>query len=366
MEAAAESPELAPQVQRLICSEQERGYRNLALKLGLGADPKKAYERLSGGAPSGLSHSPYEDPGRYRIMTIILGGIHRALVEGASPQPGAAPAFASLPSGDVNARVIIEPETLTPVIFFEQGLFHFFYDFCHLIGWAIPPIPEGQLGDDAALSSIESGYTMPPEASFSFVSALGAYTFEGSPLVNAPRVAPPTHNVPICIVLLNLMERFVMAHETAHILRGHLEGPPTRDHELEADAAGLSLVLQMGGREGLAWSVSYWACELALDALNILYRAFNVASFGATRPSWIDGSHPDPFVRREELRQIWLVQGMPEDGVNAARMLCGMSDAVIQRLWEVSLGPLMLAHQGGARPSPMWREFIESTFAAKN
>ena len=364
------APELPSDVQRLIRSEQERGYRNLALKLGLGADPKKAYEHLSGTPVSSESHLPYEDPQRYQIAAIIAGAIQKAIAASGGSPLDPAPVFATLPSGNVSAQVRIESQTRVPVIFIEQGLFRFLYDFCHLIGWAVPPMTGLHLAQDTAMLEMANQYTMPFDASNSFVRSMGSYAFEGTPLGRAAQgVAQPEHNLQLSIVLLTLMERFVMAHEMAHIKMGHLTDAPADgtevpggDQEYQADSAGMGLVLYMTSRENLSFGIGYWACELALVAMNLLYRSIQIGEFGAGRVSWIDESHPDPLRRREQLRQVWLEPSLPEEGIAAARMLCGMSDALIQRLWEMASFALLEAHQRGERPSPMWRDLIDTTF----
>jgi hypothetical protein len=370
MEPAA-SPQLPAEVEQLIRSEQERGYRNLALKLGLGADPKKAYERLTGTPVSSESHSPYEDPRRYQIMNVILGSIQRAMVSAGEPRLDPAPVYASLPTGNVNAQVAVEPKTGVPVMFMELGLFRYFYDFCHLIGWAVPPLAPEHLADNQAIIDMARRYTMPQEAFTSFIDSMGSYTFNGSPLGTAGGVPRPEHNLPLCMVLLTLMERFVLAHEMAHIKLGHLageQGPDQEsDQEYQADAASLELVLYMVPGEGVSWGIGFWACELALVAMNMLYRSLGIGQFGNTKLAWIDKSHPDPLKRRERLRTIWLEDWVPQDGIEAARVLCGMSDAIIQSLWELASVQLWWAHdKNKLRPSPMWRDLIDSTFVQSN
>ena len=195
-----------------------------------------------------------------------------------------------------------------------------------------------------------------------------SYTFNGSPLGRDGQVVPrPEHNVPLCMVLLTLMERFVLAHEMAHVKLGHLAAGEGVDQEHEADAASLGLVLYMVPGEGVSWGIGFWACELALVAMNMLYRSLGIGQFGGTKLSWIDASHPDPLSRRERLRTIWLEDWAPKDGIEAARVLCGMSDALIQRLWEMASMELLWAHEKNQlRPSPLWRDTIDATFAAKN
>ncbi len=364
--------QLPAEVQQLIRSEQERGYRNLALKLGLGADPQKVYERLTGTPVSPQSHSPYEDPRRYQIMDVILGSIQRAMVSSGEPPLDPAPVYASLPTGNVHAQVSVEPKTGVPVMFMEQGLFRYFYDFCHLIGWAVPPLTPEQLADNQAIIAMVRRAVMPQEASASFINAMGSYTFNGSPLGTAGHLVPrPEHNLPLCMVLLTLMERFVLAHEMAHIKLGHLaaeHGPGQEpDQEYQADAASLGLVLYMVPGEGVSWAIGFWACELALVAMNLLYRSIGIGQFGSPKLTWIDNSHPDPLKRRERLRTIWLEDWLPQDGIEAARVLCGMSDAIIQSLWKMASMELWWAHdKNQLRPSPMWRDLLDSTFVQSN
>jgi hypothetical protein len=356
---------LPSEVQALIRGEQERGYRNLAIKLGLGADPHKAYEYLSGSHPPTTSHSPYENPNGYQIMAMYLSNILTALTAAEVPWTGPEPALATLPSGNVSAQVRIGPTTRVPVIFFEQGLFNFLYDYCHLIGWAVPPIPSSQLSDEA-LTGLVHRYTMPTQASESFVASMYAYVFEGNPLVGRQKVPAPSHNIPLCMALLALMECFVMGHEMAHIKAGHLTNPSGGKAEFEADLSSLRLVTFMTFHDDLGWGFGYWACELAVLAFHLLYRSIRVAAFGGKDVIWTDSAHPEPVVRRDMLRQMWLEPGMPETGIMAARELCGMSDALIQVLWEFVSIPLVGSYEEGARPSPMWQPLIDGSFDARD
>src|SRR4051812_44569531 len=91
--------QLPLEIKEFIRGEQENGYRNLAIKLGLGTDPQKGYERLSGSLPSSGLHSPYENPNGYGIMARLLTNIQKALAVAGAPWQGPEPALATLPSG---------------------------------------------------------------------------------------------------------------------------------------------------------------------------------------------------------------------------------------------------------------------------
>src|SRR5258706_2059219 len=137
------TPQPWPQSARdFVESWQEREYRRLATALGLGSDARRAYERLSrptvprqAGVNVKQPPTSYEDPNRYTIMAILFDGLQRAMAQrGVALSP--TPLLATLPSGDVNARIVIEPASRVPVIFFEQGLFDYLYGFVLLTAWA--------------------------------------------------------------------------------------------------------------------------------------------------------------------------------------------------------------------------------------
>jgi hypothetical protein len=156
------------------------------------------------------------------------------------------------------------------------------------------------------------------------------------------------------------MERFVMAHELAHIRQQHINKPQTPDLEYEADALGVSLVTTLADIHHGSWAIGYWGCELAIVALHFLYRAIGLFTFGDDRLKWISKTHPDPLSRRENLRGIWLNKRSPEEGVAAAREVSGMMEALFTRLWELGMFVFLTEYQHGKRASPRWRKTAAS------
>jgi hypothetical protein len=355
-----------PQVYEFVRSYQEREYNRLADRLGL-ASAKAAYERLSQRPmPPDLEQryrtaglpTPYEDPYLYQAMKKTFDLMRRE-ADAQGPPALPRPFLATLVSGDVNARIALEEKTKTTVLFFERGLFSFFYDMAKLTAWASPPLSVAQLADDSALSNIPRKYTMPPQASAYFAASLYAYAVSGSPIATSSPIPEPSHNMPLAIVLLNHMERFVMAHELAHIRNDHLNKPPMPAQEFEADALGVSLVTALARANHGSWGIGYWASELALIAFNFLYRTIGLLMFGPAKLTWTSQTHPDPLSRRENLRGIWLNRQVPANGVAAARELCGMTEALFQRLWELGLTVLVTGYQRGDRTSLVWRKALE-------
>ncbi|QHG19713.1 hypothetical protein [Nostoc sp. ATCC 53789] len=369
-----EAQEWDPKIRKFVQQEQEQEYRRLALALGLGSDPVKAYEHISQRPmPVALQDrylslglpTIYEDPYFYPAMTITFDLLQKELTERGKPFTPR-PFLATLPSGDVNARIVEEPKTGTPIMFFNHGLFRLLYDFAKLTAWATPPLSIKQLSNDSALMNLARKYTIPFQASEFFAASLYAYVVSGSPIAISLPIPEPIHNLPISIALLNHMERFIVAHELAHIHEHHLDESPTWQQEYEADALSLGLISTLAHEDFGSWAIGYWACELALIAFNFLYRAIGLLAFGPEKLEWISKTHPDPLSRREHLRGIWLEQNVPEIGLAAARELCGMTEALFQRLWEISFPLLVISYQQGTRPSPMWNKEIQYSFTVQN
>jgi hypothetical protein len=312
-----------PKVLEFVRGRQEQEYNRLADLLGLGS-AKNTYNKIANRPmPSDLKQeygsaslpTPFEDPYMYPVMTKTFEGLSRennALGRPVLPHPF----LATLPSGDVNAGTEEVHDTKTPVVFFEQGLFSFFYDMAKLMAWAAPPLTP---------------------------------------------ISEPRHNIGLSISLLNQMVRFVMLHELAHIQERDSENPrQTPELEYEADETAVSLVTTLAGKYHGSWALGYWGCELALVALHFLYRCIGLLTYGGKKLTWVSSTHPDPLARRAKLRGMWRNPFSPEAGVAAAGVVTRMMEKLLQILWQDTNWMLLLRYQQGERASPRWRKTAES------
>lgn len=363
----------SPKVLEFVRGRQEQEYNHLADLLGLGT-AKNSYNKIANRPmPSDLKQeygsaplpTPFEDPYMYPIMTKTFEGLsqeNNALSRPALPHPF----LATLPSGDVNAGTEEVHETKTPVVFFEQGLFSFFYDMAKLMAWAAPPLTDRQLTDDAALAAIGNSYTIPPQGAEYFAATLSAYALSGSPVAESTPIPEPRLNIGLSKSLLNHMVRFVMLHELAHVQAQDYENPrQTPEREYNADEAAVSLVTTLAGKYHGSWALGYWGCDLALVALNFLYRSVALLTYGGKKLNWVSPTHPDPLSRRAKLRGMWRNPFSPEAGVAAAGMVTRMTEKLLQILWEDTDWILLLRYQQGLRASPRWRKTAKS-FAARD
>jgi uncharacterized protein DUF955 len=438
-----------PAVREFVESRQERAYRRLGIQLGLGADAAKAYAHLV--RPQiPLPHvsskkweeqfgtkltakeaqifdqafadyydyyfsretpTPFEDPNYHPVMMILFEQALEAFAATGrtfSPRPF----LATLPSGQVNAHIVVEEETQTPVIFFEQGLFQLLGDFAFLVGRATPTLSMAELRDDAALARHRGPHMIPFQASELFVNALGSYVISGTPTAAQNRIPKPTQNMALSMTLINQMRTFAMAHELAHIALGHLDRSTTDKNEswareYQADALALFVLTEAARTNGLSWGVVFWACELTLGCFDLLDRAIAWMQFG-DQAGWISNTHPDSFSRSRRLREIITIGNIGRSGWSmlwhlfkrsmaslgfgsvpnfaltrrppigelecllgahvsakgfaSATEACSMTDAILRKLWMFTLGALARERARGTRPSPLWKKRIDSCF----
>jgi hypothetical protein len=99
----------------------------------------------------------------------------QAGADGNAGQPETEPLLATLAAGQVNATMSEEPNTGAPLLYFERGLFKFFYQFAMLTAWCSPQISLQDMYDDQALADMPKSYTMPPQSSEFFLQLYSSY-----------------------------------------------------------------------------------------------------------------------------------------------------------------------------------------------
>lgn len=396
-----------PELRSLVQDLQERKYRRIADALGLGSDPGAAYAKLSNmrllddeqpdrwrqrgyyaDVPDdqwarymqslNATVKPYyevelptryEHPDWYPAMMLIFDTVHGAMArhgQGISPPP----LIATQPSGDINAIAVKVPRSSRRVVFFEHSLFQFIDDFAWLTAWAVPPISPAQMMNDRALAGLPTRYNAPYQASELFTGVLFSYAIHGSAAGNVDRdVLPrPYQNNQLASGLVSGMEYFLMSHELSHLKLDHWDKNPASDRqqwnwELEADleGAGLagSIMNQHLGPEANA--IGFWACYLALTALDLLYRTLGLFTYGTENLNWVSKTHPYPLTRRAHIRSVFQnARDISKASVAAADRLCAISDTAFQTFWELMLASCYPRYQQGARSSPLWNATVRN------
>lgn len=355
--ARAQAQGWSPDVVQYVRDRQEQEYFQLADALGLdsaNAAYDKATTRRTPPVPGPLP-TRWEDPYMYPILAKADDMLRREMEFVHLPAPPKA-FLATLPSGEVEARTIKEPATKTPIVFFEQGLFPYFYDVARLMAWAAPILTEEQLTDDEALAKVPRRVQMPFNASRFLGATFYAYAVTKSPVASSAPMAPPIENEFLAIQLTSHMERFALTHELMHIRANDGDKPQTPQLEYDADLIAGELVSNLAYHNHGSWAVGYWGAELVIVALDLLCRAIGFFQYGFDKLKWVSETHPEPSARRERLLGVGYSPRAPKAGVDASLAVSGMTQALFNQLWAICLPGFAEAYRGGARTSPRWRK----------
>jgi hypothetical protein len=169
--------------------------------------------------------------------------------------------------------------------------------------------------------------------------------------------------------MLDSAELFVMGHEYAHVIQGHLSEehvphsglgddveilPHQIGQEFEADILGLKLSIEsMVRKHGVDASLAFFGVYLLFSAIELIDRAIDVLVPGLAPSSSEHETHPPPDMRREYLN-IYLTQGVGEQAGGAARRLGEQVHYALDALWERSEDHYARLRSVGAEPSPIW------------
>jgi hypothetical protein len=276
------------------------------------------------------------------------------------------PYVATLPSGDINARVSQSFGSDDLIIFLDNGLLRYLLDFACLVAWAVPPIPVDVLLSDDALRKVKGPYTMPTEASNQFTATLSTYIFKGTPNLNEEIRSVPHYNVGLFYWLIVKMASFVLMHEQAHISLQHFSHRRFgHDVETEADVAAVAALSSLHHVMG-SWAVPIWAADLVLVAFKLLDTGLGVAAHGWGPKLWINQNHPPPEDRRRRLRtNLKVPPDVAEVAQDALANLLGMNDALSQTMEDIQMPFISIARGWGDQPSPLWKERIDRSIRPK-
>lgn len=405
------SPSPSKEVAAFIQSRQDRHYRNLADELGLGGDPMSAFRTLTKGLPTPMQAHAwakqerqryantldfsdeywttleklvadtaeqmrsvqvptiYEEPTLYNSLLMTYNRLSEVLDRDCNYKP---PMLATLAAGEVNARISVARDSNTRVIFFEQGLFHYFGSASNVLAWCLPQINLQALTDATKLEAIPNRYTIPETAIMVFGQLMHGYVVQGAPwMASGDQLPRADHNILLLISLVSDMECFALAHEISHIRLGHADRQDLEQaDETSADLAGVGLVLGLNPND-TSRAFRFWACYLTLCILELLDRALILYAFGNKPVKWVNMLYPDFYSRRGSLRTALLQQqfGMTKFETAMAETLCRMSDQIISHVWEeyslLTIAGYQMRQLPLPKPSPMWRKRINACYAPK-
>jgi len=391
------------QATKRVTGWQERDWGMLAISMGLGWKPEQVFAAMSPSPlPTDLISSDrmrrdlgddivadpnwaslavtmrdYQDkylvnvPTRYEILPYYSALAYE--LDGAVDAIAAAnqelpyhPLVASLPSGDVNARIRKIPGSNEAVILFQHGLIEFLDQVAIAMGAALPieltdlplrvAIPGGSEPGDHAHRQL---------AVEQLADSLTSYVVEGNPY-RARRRPLQERALASGVTLAAGMRRFLLSHELMHLLLQHfsmrsadMSREQSWQREFDADMVGASLSAPLSAE---ACVFKMWACDTALWAFEILEQTLAYLESGTVTGLPPTHSHPTPRIRRRRLL-LEMTRQLQESGETGISGQLGELTAygweLGARLWEAVLPYWEDLREKGVRPGPLWKKRLE-------
>jgi hypothetical protein len=309
----------------------------------------------------------YEDPGWRALMIQFAADIRESAAEAnfsVSPEP----VLGTLPTGQVNAKTVLVPQSGDHLVLFEWQMFLFALLFSKAICRAMPM--EGRDGGFLLFSVDEAKVRQrideDPSIAHRFIDLIVAYAVTGLPGRAKSYLVEPQYAGPSDL-LRRSMELFVLAHEYGHVGLGHLSAAARAEEanlsgaeviayswqqEREADAVGLNLMLRAMMRSGMDAALSYWGADAYFSAIDVMRNAVAVLRTGTEAPA-ASATHPPSTERRTFLRAV-LPQMIGEEDAHGAIDLGRQIELITELLWNRARAVLIELHERGVRPAAWW------------
>ncbi len=314
--------------------------------------------------------TPYENPFDYKLVDQAMQGLKDTINLNPNYQNADGNCsrlhVGTMPTGDVNAKVIKTPLGNHYLALFNNGVFRFTYLLGKILGQAldysddwssfeIPSIPVKQLVRER------------PHLLWRLRHLMGAYVISGHPGFSRPYTAPPGPSY-VASRLAKCMVTFLVAHECAHIVHGDLDRlKPVRttlfgnsvdqiplDHQREyaADFVALDLMTRSKRAENEIPLLIEWAPVLLLLGLHLVRNGLEVLRTGSEQPDPESESHPTTPARLAAI-----LRPLHESEDSQLIHMRKRADWLIELfalLWQDLRKSFEEGHQLLVAPSPIW------------
>ncbi|MFE4257288.1 hypothetical protein [Streptomyces sp. NPDC056883] len=362
----------APQIEELLSVDAiEKVVIPLYREAGI-TDPQRIEQLISEQKDELARGLPtrYEDPLRYAIIKDLASRIQNAVL-GLSMHLPSMPVVGTVPTGEVNAITVKVPGSSQYVVLIQDQLFNYALLFSKVVARAFPG---GDINSDgfqqfsADTSDIIANLEASPVITQRFRELIVGYLIDGNP-GQAPQYILQQPHMGLAESLYDSMELFVMGHEYAHIITGHLDSTDryatefgggevevlTRSwaQEYEADGLGLLLMVKAKAEEGFDLSMSFWGADLFFNCADIVERGISVIETGEEGEARL-GSHPPPGRRRQMIRAALQRDLGPES--EPPIQLADAVDTITKYLWESIKPYLIQLHEHKIKTAENWRQ----------
>lgn len=325
--------------------------------------------------------------GLNEVMSYLLAEMHDHIEKTAATwlkgrDIGQQPLIGHLQTGQLN--VVTMPGSEAYLVLFHDQMTYFTVLLSETIAFAMPrdhrADTKGRLVFKATVSDMTEQIEAHPEIADCFAKIVVSYAVTGR-LVRGlgDRLTPDVASLAVKLDLS--LWYFVLGHERAHIILGHLHttaarrgGRPDAEvealayswwQELEADLLGMKLSMSAGTNYGkLDFPLAFIGIGLFFDALDVMDRAVALLQTGDENACQL-GSHPPCDLRkrylRESLSKLAETDRAYADHVRRALELSETQSEIIRLLWERTRPILLDLHRRGVSTAHTWRTIPKET-----
>ena len=305
------------------------------------------------------------------------------------------PFIGHLRTGQLNAVSMSVPgRSGAYLVLIEDQMPLFSWKLSTAVAWAIPRGPadaNGMSDYEFSLRAVTERVEADPQVAARFAEVVVSYAVMGTVVARRTQDADAVdqvgdHLVPpgyfnLAQLLCTSLEYFVLGHEYAHILLGHLETGATRrgvlpaaeaealvcswQEELAADWLGSVLSINANiEHEHVDMDFGFLGISLFFDALDVMDRAVALLQTGDENARQL-GSHPPSELRKQRLRDFLPALGGSEPAnagrVEAALLLAEVQAEIIRMLWERTRPILLDLRRSGVPAAHTWRTIPKET-----
>lgn len=324
-------------------------------------------------------NNPYPFDSELRTIQGNIERAMRSMIDGPVDLDALRP-IGVLPSGQLNAVSMLAPGRVPGyLVVFEDQMPSFAYQFCKLMTWALPrgeDAGNGQVTLQMSPELVAGRIAEEPRIAEWFTNLVVAYARTGQ-VAGTPgnETAMPPGYFKMAGRLASALEHFIVGHEHAHILMGHLEKAGTRkgvlpvadvetlayswQQELDADMLGAAFAINAGIQydEG-TMTDGFWGITIFFDAMEVMDRAVALLQTGDEQARQL-GSHPPSYLRKQRLREFLPKMGGDDAAgqaqVSTALGVTGVQEKITDLLWERARPRLEQLRKAGVAPAPIWR-----------
>ncbi|SOE07429.1 hypothetical protein [Streptomyces sp. Ag109_G2-15] len=289
------------------------------------------------------------------------------------------PLISHLRTGQLNAVSMRVPGRFgAHLVLVEDQMPLFASKLSKAVAWAVPHGPgdaEGMVGLQWSLPAAVERIETVPEVAERFTDIVVAYAVTGR-VGNAGHHLLPPGLFNFAGMLRDSLEYFVVGHEYAHIISGHLDSAVRRRgvlpveeaevlayswrQEFDADLLGMVLSLNAGvEHDNRDLWVGFLGISLFFDALDVMDRAVALLQTGDEHARQL-GSHPPSDLRKQCLR-AFLPRMADADRVRMALELADIQGQIIRELWARTRPALLDLHRRGVPTAQTWRTIPKET-----